>query len=372
MVLFLTVFSWTTGPVVRVSPYELDISDIDAVKEIHRVGGQYRKSEFYDNIGHRSVRTLFSTTDPHYHAIRRRLLSAGMAHTNLSTLEPSVSDRVQLTINQMASEMKRRGTVDVFKWWTFMATDVIGELSFGQSFQTLEHGEVLQLLRSQLQNLEIATKRETDIWNQKTQYVRDLENISSFMAVRVTFPKLVEYSSVLPIPIFKRVRQAGGRMAQYAQRAITNYQSMIEKNPENPKQTLFTKMFKGGPDGLTLAEITPEAGGYIVAGSDTTAITLTYLVWAVCRKPAIRDKLVAEVNTLPPDFNMDHVRDLPFLNQVIHEALRLHSAVPSALPRAVPPGGAHLAGYNIPGGITVSTQAYTLHRNDDVFPKPHM
>lgn len=161
-------------------------------------------------------------------------------------------------------------------------------------------------------------------------------------------------------------------MAQYAQKAIKNYQSVIEKNPENPKQTLFTKMFKGGPDGLTLAEIIPEAGGYIVAGSDTTAITLTYLVWAVCRQPEIRDKLVAELSALPPDFKEEHVRDLPFLNQVIQEALRLHSAVPSALPRAVPPGGASLAGYQIPGGVTVSTQAYTLHRNADVFPEPQV
>ena len=65
-----------------------------------------------------------------------------MAHTNLARVEPAVQDRVQLTIKQMAGEMSRRGAVDVFKWWTFMATDVIGELSFGQSFQTLEHGEV--------------------------------------------------------------------------------------------------------------------------------------------------------------------------------------------------------------------------------------
>jgi cytochrome P450 len=130
------------GPVVRVSPYELDISEIDAVKEIHRVGGHYRKSDFYSNIGHRSIRTLFSTTDAQHHAVRRRLLSAGMAHTNLARVEPAVQDRVQLTIKQMAGEMSRRGAVDVFKWWTFMATDVIGELSFGQSFQTLEHGEV--------------------------------------------------------------------------------------------------------------------------------------------------------------------------------------------------------------------------------------
>ncbi|KAE8552121.1 hypothetical protein EYB25_006015 [Talaromyces marneffei] len=333
------------GPVVRVSPYELDISDIDAVKEIHRVGGRYLKSEFYENIGHRSLKTLFSTTDPTHHAIRRRLLSAGMARNNLTQLEPIVMERVQLTIRRMGEESQKRGVIDVFKWWTFMATDVIGELSFGESFRTLDKGE-------------------------KTQYIKDLENISSFMAIRTTFPTLLRYAQFLPIfPVLKRVSAAGQRMFQYAQQAIGQYQSMLERDPD-PKQTLFTKMFKGGSEGLTQFEITLEAGGYIVAGSDTTAITLTYLVWAVCKRPSIRDRLVAEVKNLPEDVKEKDLRDSPYLNQVIHEALRLHSAVPSALPRAVPPEGATLVGYNIPGGITVSTQAYSLHRNPEIFPNP--
>lgn len=38
--------------------------------------------------------------------------------------------------------MKIRGAVDVYKWWMFMATDVIGELSFGESFRMLEYGKV--------------------------------------------------------------------------------------------------------------------------------------------------------------------------------------------------------------------------------------
>lgn len=192
------------------------------------------------------------------------------------------------------------------------------------------------------------------------------------MAIRVTFPTLIEYSAILPIALLKHVQEAGRRMAQYAQQATRNYQSVIEENPENAKQTLFTKMFNAGPEGLKLHEIVPEAGGYIVAGSDTTAITLTYLVWAVCRQPIIRDKLVAEVSALPPDFKQDAVRDLPYLNQVIQETLRIHSAVPSALPRAVPPEVASLAGYSVPGGVTVSSQAYTLHRNPNVFPNPHV
>jgi hypothetical protein len=40
-------------------------------------------------------------------------------------------------------EMRVSGREDVFKWWLFMATDIIGELSFGESFRMLEAGKVI-------------------------------------------------------------------------------------------------------------------------------------------------------------------------------------------------------------------------------------
>jgi len=38
--------------------------------------------------------------------------------------------------------MKTRGAADVLKWWLFFSTDVIGELTFGDSFRMLEIGQV--------------------------------------------------------------------------------------------------------------------------------------------------------------------------------------------------------------------------------------
>jgi hypothetical protein len=45
-------------------------------------------------------------------------------------------------MQRMEEEFKTRGATDVYKWWMFMTTDIIGELSFGESFQMLESGEV--------------------------------------------------------------------------------------------------------------------------------------------------------------------------------------------------------------------------------------
>jgi hypothetical protein len=65
-----------------------------------------------------------------------------MSETSLRQHEHTVADKVRLCVEQMANEVESRGCMDVFKWWCFLATDTIGELSFGESFRMLEKGEV--------------------------------------------------------------------------------------------------------------------------------------------------------------------------------------------------------------------------------------
>ena len=157
-------------------------------------------------------------------------------------------------------------------------------------------------------------------------------------------------------------------MRMYSRQSMDRYQKRIIENPDAARKTLFTKIFADKT--LSQTEITKEAQAYIVAGSDTTAVSLTYLVWAVCRQEDIKKKLIDELNNLVEDYSDDHLRSLVYLNKVINETLRLFPAAPSALPRTVPPTGAQLAGNFIPGGAVVSTQAYSLHRMTHIFPDP--
>lgn len=70
------------------------------------------------------------------------------------------------------------------------------------------------------------------------------------------------------------------------------------------------------------------------------------------------------------EYSDNDLQQLPYLNQTIEEALRLHPAAPSALPRVVPQEGATFAGTYLPGGSTICTQAYSLHRDPSIFPDP--
>lgn len=88
------------------------------------------------------MESVFSTTDPNFHSARRRLLASPISDTSLHQHEGLITGRVKMTICRMAEEIQTRGATDIFKWWLFMATDIIGELSFGESFRMLEAGKV--------------------------------------------------------------------------------------------------------------------------------------------------------------------------------------------------------------------------------------
>lgn len=139
------VTSWThadplPGPVVRIGPGTVNVTSIEALKTIYGPRETFRKSQFYRLLAVPGQQGLFNTIDVEFHRRHRRLLAGPMAESSLWSMLPIVEARLVLTIARMKQEMASRGAADVFKWWLFMATDVIGELTFGDSFRMLELG----------------------------------------------------------------------------------------------------------------------------------------------------------------------------------------------------------------------------------------
>lgn len=106
-------------------------------------------------------------------------------------------------------------------------------------------------------------------------------------------------------------------------------------------------------------------GANIGAGSDTTGITLTAIIYYLMKNPECLRKLRLEIETaeqegrLSSPLNFKEGQQLPYLQATIKEALRLHPAVGQILARIVPEGGAELAGRFFPQGVS---HAMATHR----------
>ena len=127
--------------------------------------------------------------------------------------------------------------------------------------------------------------------------------------------------------------------------------------------------------------IATELHDHLAAGHETSGITLTYLFHELSLYPEIQSQLRNELRTQAPSLRLDSethdipaprtIDALPILHACLMETLRIHAAIPGPQPRITPSTPTSLAGsLPLTGGVRVSAQAFTLHRNTDVFPEP--
>lgn len=108
------------------------------MKEIHKANSCFYKTVFYPKLSIGNVPATFSTTYRHFHAHHRRLLASPISDSSLTRLEPLIANRVRIAVHKITMDLADHGVTDVFKWWLFMVSDIIGELKFEDSFRMLE------------------------------------------------------------------------------------------------------------------------------------------------------------------------------------------------------------------------------------------
>ena len=112
---------------------------------------------------------------------------------------------------------------------------------------------------------------------------------------------------------------------------------------------------KGRPT-LTVDELSADTLLLLLAGTDTTSLTLTIATYRVLRDPNILRKLQAELREAMPrkDMQLEYaeMEKLPYLRAVVRETLRTSTVAPGRLPRVVPAEGALFCGQRISPGVS--------------------
>jgi cytochrome P450 len=341
------------GPIVRLEPNQVAIGDPDLWEEMHRMGSGFRKTPFHEKLRIGPDHMLFSMTDVRQHAARRKLFARALTMDALRrNWEEQVRAKVELGIDQIKKEAGV-GVADVHKWWRLLAGDVTALLSFGESFDMLESGGE----------------------NENERYFAALENAGVSIVLRAVFPPLSFLARVLPWKKLKEIVNANEVITDKGTIAVTNLRATGLGRPNLFSNMLAEaeKVHDGGErEGNVLTDdaIRSEAAGFLLAGSDTTGAALTYVVWAVLKRPDLQRRLEEEVARLSPGFTDKDVEGLSLLNNVVDEVLRLYSPASGSVLRLTPPQGVTWHGCYIPPRTVVITQGWTLVRDETLFPDP--
>lgn len=106
----------------------------------------------------------------------------------------------------------------------------------------------------------------------------------------------------------------------------------------------------------------------LVAGHETSALSLAWAFAWLGRHPEVAARLQQDIDNLARDDDIAAIQALPYLDAVIKECLRLYPAVPEVVRMLTKP--LELRGYTIPAGMNVAACSAVLHMNPEFYPEP--
>jgi cytochrome P450 len=117
-------------------------------------------------------------------------------------------------------------------------------------------------------------------------------------------------------------------------------------------------------------QIRDEVMTMLLAGHDTTALTLTYTWYLLSQHPEMRRRVQAEVAEVVGDGRpgMASVREFDYIDRVIKEAMRLYPPVYTMFREPTEP--VELGGYRVPEDGTLMLSQWAVHRSGRFWDHP--
>jgi len=103
-----------------------------------------------------------------------------------------------------------------------------------------------------------------------------------------------------------------------------------------------------------------------------TGTTITQTLRTLAKQKNIQQKLRAEIDAhvrSGGELTIESIKNLPYLNGVINEALRLHNPIPTGVHATVSEQGCDMGTYKLPPNVDVYVPILTLMTDERYFPR---
>ncbi|KIL87794.1 hypothetical protein FAVG1_08673 [Fusarium avenaceum] len=329
---------------LRIGPNHLHISDSSLYKVIYSQVNPFPKEQaFYDTF--ESHHTVFSETDAQLHKQRRKLLSPLFSKSGVSKLEPLILEKVE-GVKSKVQRISHAGPINVWPAFRCMTVDIISEFAFGTCINLIhEHPDTFK--SEYLQAMGLAS---------------DLPFLRYFSTVQWLLGKFIPLSVAAKFnPVIRQTEKMIGII-------VDSYDKYSRQTTQSRFPVIFDTL-KSLPADLQKA----EAINTFIAGSDTTAFTITTALYHILQLPEVEKTLIESLDEVfgkseaaPSLVQLEQVK---YLRACINEALRLAMAVPGMLPRVVPRRAQPFVVDDrvVPPGTIVGMSAYTMNTDPQVW-----
>lgn len=339
------------GDVVRVAPDELSFATPEALQDLYTNIGQpaFPKGRWWNGTITGQPTMVLNALNPSDHARMRKVIAPYFTEKAVRDQEGLIESYAAKFIHCLEQEVSKAGingtVIDITCWFNFTAFDLIGDLAFGESFNCLESNEFHHWAFQILATFKAVT-----------------------CAVSLRYYPSLDWLLGLAIP--KRVWD----MQKYHfGLAVDKVERRLAVEKERPDVFGSLKLDERAIDGLTRRELHATAPLLIIAGSQTIVTVLSGITNYLVKNP---EKLAILAHEIRENFQNESemtvaiVKDLVYLNAVLNEGLRICMPAAGGLNRLTPPGGATVAGYELPGNIHVNVQPLSIHLSPTYFQDP--
>lgn len=353
------------GPVIRIAPDEVSISDPKAVDLIYGVKSSFPKTDFYDGFDFKLSPNgqIFTLRDETLHTERRKIAKPIYTSSNILEQEEFVDACLEIFDQRMTEFAKSAEAVDLGKWLWMFTFDVIGELFFGQQFGFMEK------------------KHDHEGW------METIENFFPFNIARCILPNYLRSLVSIAGLFSRKVRKGIPAMRTLAEAGIEGVaKRQIQLQREEPtRQDMLAKAFsiyeadlydekKIPRQKMLLEDLHGEALVAIAAGSETTAIAMRAILYNILTHPHTLQCLLSELATAEsenrlsrPYIRYSEALKLPYVMACCKEGMRLHPSIAHTFPRQITGHGVKVGGTFLPAGYKAGISPAVLQYNRDVF-----
>lgn len=327
------------GPLVRVGPDTLHLGDPDEWRRICAPRSPYRRGEFYSAFQFKpGTDTVVTHRDEGKHEVLRKKMAAGYSGKENHGLEQSVDNRINDLVDLVGKYVSEQTKpLDLAQVSLYFTIDVISDIAFSRPFGDLTHDEDIH---GYIKTTAAAIKFM--IFLSAAHFVRRIlqHKIWYFLA-----PSVTDSTGLGPIIGVARDEVA------------TRY------GPD--KKDNWDMLGSFVRHGLTQEEAESETVLQILAGSDTTASAIRTTLLYILTTPEVLTRLRQEIDSakISTPITYAEARELPYLQAVIKEGLRILPPVISMQDKLTPADGDVISGYRVPGGVNVCFNVMAYQRN---------